>query len=103
MSQHRTLYCENGCGYSITAAALELNVENVKAVKIEMECPLCEEDTEFIEDLTVTVTFKCTGCKQKKRANTKPVRGQAKTTHHCGECQRETEWRETGWEHIEVA
>lgn len=102
-NRRRDLYCENGCGHRIIAGAIEIQDTEVKKVSIITECPICEEDTKHIEDLTIDVSFRCTGCGQTKKAKAEPTQGQAKTRHPCGECERNTEWHEIGWEEINVS
>jgi len=74
----------------------------IKSVSVKADCPACGKVTEFSENVTETVNFKCTGCDTEKKAEIPPTRNAAKTTNYCGNCERETEWHEAGWEQIEV-
>lgn len=100
--EQKILYCEEGCGHFVMIQSIALPGKEVGKINIETDCEVCGEMTEHIEDLTVEVSFKCTGCDNQKDAFINPVRGQAKTHQHCGECGNETVWHEVGLRTIQT-
>lgn len=102
MREPTTIHCENGCGHSFTVASLSYVEADVKQLKMDIECPECDEVVEYSEDVTFITEFQCTGCSQKQTAEAPPVKGPAKTLHYCDNCGKETEWKQPEWEEIEV-
>lgn len=96
------LYCVNECGHKIDMLDVTASEAEIKGISIKVTCPLCDEVTAHEDDVEMKTTFRCTECDLEKEAYVKPSNGLLVTTQPCPECGRETKWKQTGWESIEV-